>query len=226
MAKIKLQDGKVVTKDGKPSCECCGPDCPLGGACTPSGTNVVKAITSAQAAVYYAGGTWDCQYDFSINARLEGYNQFSTPNPYIAYETVFSGTANHSFAWSGCQGGTTFGPVATGNGTTVFFLYPPPPSSATQSSGDFRVLSHNIFMRKNPAGGYCLSMDASARSGYFGSSAAVHSKLDISAMTIEGTTATTGGLGCSTVTATVQNPVIVSAFGSTTFSASFTASAP
>jgi hypothetical protein len=57
MPTVKTQDGKVVTKDGKVSCECCIADNCLTGSAYDA-ISGWQEITSAQYAELYAGGTW------------------------------------------------------------------------------------------------------------------------------------------------------------------------
>jgi hypothetical protein len=52
---IKTQGGKVITKDGKVSCECCEEECIDGPT---SGQNVFE-ITKSEYTKYFKGGTWE-----------------------------------------------------------------------------------------------------------------------------------------------------------------------
>jgi hypothetical protein len=116
------------------------------------------------------------------------------------------------------------GPFSIGNQTTIVFTNPP--SSVTQFSGNFYA-SASISLRTNSAGGYCLSMSAIARAGYIGGSPLTHFKNDITTLTLEGTSATIGGTTCGTLLPPDScPPVIASANGTITISATFTPFAP
>ena len=155
MPTIKTQDGKVVTKDGKVSCECCGPEgpsCPIGGACVSSGNTVRKSINNSQALTYFAGGTWNVVYGYSISAQLQRFfKEFATAPCLLTNTTTtsFSQSATISFIYGvgSCGANTNVGPISIGNQTTIDYVGPPP-SSATQFSGNFYA-SVGINLRKN-----------------------------------------------------------------------------
>jgi hypothetical protein len=232
MPLVKTQGGKVITKDGKVSCECCGPEgppCPLGSDCVSSGNVVKKPISNAQALLYYAGGTWNVSFAYSISAVLQRFFKEFATDPCLLSSTTttsFAQTATSSFIHgvSSCGSSTNVGPISIGNNTTIVFTNPP--SVATQFSGNF-FASLSINLRKISSGGYCLDLSALARAGYIGGSPMTHFKNDITTLTLEGTSATIGGTGCGTVLPPDSCPPnIASASGTITISATFTPFAP
>lgn len=77
MPTVKTQDGKVVTKDGKVSCECCEPPsigCPI-AACVPSSGDfnnpAVCFVSQATALLYKGGGTWTLSVVASLDASFD-----------------------------------------------------------------------------------------------------------------------------------------------------------
>lgn len=64
MATIKLQDGKVILKDGKVSCSCCEADCnELFNITDPN----VFEITKQKYDQYFSGGTWQLSISLNVN---------------------------------------------------------------------------------------------------------------------------------------------------------------
>jgi hypothetical protein len=63
MATIKLQNGKVITKDGKVSCECCEKEC---FSAYYTGLNVFE-ITKQEFNSYVRGGNWNVEARFNSN---------------------------------------------------------------------------------------------------------------------------------------------------------------
>jgi hypothetical protein len=61
MATIAIQEGKVVLKDGKVSCECCGCNGP-----TETGVNIFQ-ITKEEYDNYYKGGTWNISGNIKVS---------------------------------------------------------------------------------------------------------------------------------------------------------------
>lgn len=105
MAKIKLQDGKVVTKDGKPSCECCGPPpdppdppdppFPPSIGCSTSSCSTTGAIIGVRcpisyyrANLYKAGGTWTLNW----NGTIEGSADYTGVDQQRKTKVTASGT--------------------------------------------------------------------------------------------------------------------------------------
>jgi hypothetical protein len=86
MATIKLQSGKVITKEGKVSCSCCGEVCngPI------SGQNVFE-ITKQEYDAYFSGGTWDVSTTWT---------QFESANPNCLANGT--GDGNISLVQTGC----------------------------------------------------------------------------------------------------------------------------
>jgi hypothetical protein len=95
---IKTQGGKVITKDGKVSCECCGCGGPT------SGQNVFE-ITKQEYDSYKKGGTWNISSDWV---------QFESANP----NCIANGTGSGSV--SATQSGCVHAVNGTANATTVY----------------------------------------------------------------------------------------------------------
>jgi hypothetical protein len=95
MATIKLQNGKVVLKDGKASCTCCIRVC--NGSFLITDRNVFE-ITKSEYNAYINGGTWDIQTTWVHNESYSGYGYLGSESA----TAVGGGSANSSKFSEGC----------------------------------------------------------------------------------------------------------------------------
>jgi hypothetical protein len=97
MATIKTQNGKVILKNGKVSCKCCGIIC--NGAFGTTDENVFQ-ISKEEYDAYVKGGTWDVNVVF--NFLNQGSIRYTAP-PAWRYEKQY-GSTSQSFTQkaSGC----------------------------------------------------------------------------------------------------------------------------
>lgn len=103
MATIKTQNGKVITKDGKVSCECCG----CSGAFSITDQNVFQ-ITKEEHDAYKKGGTWNVFVNWFATELVTS----QTPN--------CTSSANDSGSFTGTAIGCFHFVSGDVNGTTTY----------------------------------------------------------------------------------------------------------
>jgi hypothetical protein len=122
---IKLQNGKVVLKNGKPSCECCftevGPiitlPCAGVASCVAPIDGAAGRITRATAAAIYAGGTYSMRMQLQAGGSFNGFGGGAG-----LYEYEISHDKSYNFSGSGCGFGAQFEEqIGTVGTKTTFF---------------------------------------------------------------------------------------------------------
>jgi hypothetical protein len=222
MATVKTQDGKVVLKDGRVSCECCGPPCPDS---TCSGFAVAN-ISEAQAAAIYEGGYWTFTFNWTRNARLEGYFQEFANDPliiYIAYNTNFDVSHTETVFRSGCNFGYSIANIGSfGRNIDYYDGDGNLDSSTTGGFSGNNSGSLTVNLRKRSSGGgYCVILSA-----VMSTTDTIHPKNTMTLGTILGSSSAVGNSECGTLASIVLNPVIVSANGTHNVTATFSAGPP
>lgn len=144
MATVKTQDGKVVLKDGKVSCECCGDPsigCPTSN-CTPTAGNAsnpaVCLVPYAAALLYKQGGTWL----FEVSASLDA--SFDLTFLDQRYRTIVSGSGSLTLQTTNqCNISGTMTPVSLADSGGLFRLSTDEqlvPAANATLSGQFSLL--------------------------------------------------------------------------------------
>lgn len=160
MPTVKLQGGKVVTKDGKVSCECCSA-CNFSQPSFAGGAHV--SLTQAQYANLYAGGSWQAQASGNLQSQGQG-GDFD-----VETSLTSSGTAANSYASASQTCSAVFGSgaptssvSATGSSTSN------EPSLIFQSDTATGSMSANIvgFLIYNNGGTHQRGLILSASASY------------------------------------------------------------
>jgi hypothetical protein len=117
MATIKLQNGKVITKDGKVSCECCETIC--NESFLIPDRNVFQ-ITKQEHDQYEKGGTWNCDINFQQRESVSTPQCSAIGGASRTFSTYQKG-CSHAFEFF-ANGLVTYSGPCFGNRTDVFFL--------------------------------------------------------------------------------------------------------
>lgn len=121
MPTVKTQDGKVLTKDGKVSCECCdADDDPIGCSATSMpARDVVKTITRAQALALKQSGV-QCTFTWSIDQwTIDGRDAaFPTFPNIVSCPAIVTGRSSTTAFTNVCEAGSNFGQLFLGNYAT------------------------------------------------------------------------------------------------------------
>jgi hypothetical protein len=161
MPTVKTQGGKVITKGGKVSCECCGIGCPLSNCVVSSGDGnnpAVCAISKTTAQLYKAGGTFTLNVQAAIDAS------FDLTDVDQRYKTITSIFETRSITQTNSCGYTfpTFSATAPDFGGLFTLSTDQLITAAAAATLEF---SASISLRETTAGAsFCVSINMVPRS--------------------------------------------------------------